>query len=142
MIMTLPLSSRSSARAFKPWAAWLLLAAAAVIPLEIASAGSSVGFIEDATPFLKDDPALLELINKTLDIEDIGWAREGGRTFNKPEGERVLPYGFRAKPKGQAGPYTVLVLIEQNASGKGVILTIVPLDRATAGTGDTPAPTP
>ncbi len=115
------------------------LAAAAVMPLESARAGSSVGFIEDATPFLKQNPALLEFINKTLDIEDIGWAREGGRTFNKPEGDRILPYGFRAKPKGQSGPYTVLVLIEQNDDpSKGVILTIVPLDRMTGGTGDTP----
>ena len=121
---------------------WVFLAAAAVVPGASARAGtgSSVGFLEDATPFLKQNPALLEFINKTLDIEDIGWAREGGRTFNKPEGDRILPYGFRAKPKGQPGPYTVLVLIEQNEDPtKGVILTVVPLDRATAGTGDAPA---
>jgi hypothetical protein len=104
-----------------------LLVLAAFVPATV-RAGSSVGFIEDAVPFLKKDPSLLELITKTLDIEDIGWAREGGRTFNKPEGDRTLPYGFRAKPKNQPGPYTILVLVEANSSGKGVILTIVPLD--------------
>ncbi len=115
-----------------PLLAATLLLAAAFGPAT-ARAGSSVGFIEDAVPFLKKDPSLLEFITKTLDIEDIGWAREGGRTFNKPEGERILPYGFRAKPKGQDGPYTLLVLVEANNGGKGVILTVVPLDRAPEG---------
>ena len=103
----------------------LLLSVA--LPQSARAAGTSVAFLEDAEPFFKNDPALLDYIHKTLDYEPIGWSKDPSRSFNNPVGERVLPYGFRAKPKGVPGNYTVLLLIEQNSAGDGVILTITPL---------------
>jgi hypothetical protein len=112
----------------------------AVQPL--AHAGVSVSFQEDACPFLKNDPGLLDLLQKTMDIEAVGWSPNNGRSFTHLAGDRTLPYGFRAKPKGQSGAYTVLVLIQQNESGDGVQLTIVPVNKADATGTTAPATVP
>lgn len=108
----------------------LALLFALVLPVQ---AGVSVSLQEDAFPFLKKDPSLLEFIQKSLEIENVGWAPNNGQSFtNSTGGARVLPYGFRAKPKGQSGPYTILVLLQQNDAGNGVQLIVVPLDKAPA----------
>ena len=92
-----------------------------------AETGGSVSFEGDAASFLRKDEALLAFIHKTLDIEQVGWAPNGGRSFIHPEGVRTLPYGFMAKPKGRPGTsYTVLVMIEANDAGNGVTLRILP----------------
>ncbi len=107
---------------------FLLLLGLLALPLSArAAGGTSVAFLEDATPFFKNDPALLDYVQKTLDFEPIGWSRFPSRSFNNPVGDYVLPFGFRAKPKGSSSDYTVLLLIEQNSAGDGVILTITPL---------------
>jgi hypothetical protein len=105
-----------------------------------ARAGVSVSLQEDAFPFLKKSPALVEFIQKTLDVEDVGWAQNMGRSFINPTGDRLLPYGFRAKPKGQSGAYTLLLLIEQNEGGEGVQITLVPVNKSSDGTPAAPAP--
>ena len=95
-----------------------------------AGAGVSVSLQEDADPFLRKDPALFDIVHKCFEIEYVGWAPNNGQSFtNSTGGPHVLPYGFRAKPKGQDGPYTVLVLIEQNPVGDGVHLTVTPLNK-------------
>ncbi|MDE1171857.1 MAG: hypothetical protein PW734_11745 [Verrucomicrobium sp.] len=101
----------------------VLLAAAAPLRAE----GGSVGFQEDAVPQLKKAPGLLDFVRKTLEVEDVGWAVNGGRTFTNRQGVPVLPYGFRAKPKGQHGAYTVLLVIEEDAAHHSVILNIAPV---------------
>ncbi|SDU16189.1 hypothetical protein SAMN05444156_2335 [Verrucomicrobium sp. GAS474] len=111
------------------------------LPLTVHAAGTSVAFLEDAEPFFKNDPALLDYVKRTLDYEPIGWSKDPSRSFNNPVGERVLPYGFRAKPKGVPGNYTVLLLIEQNSTGDGIILTISPL-RPHKDAPPAPAPAP
>ncbi len=109
--------------------AWLFFCA----PLLPARAGVSVSLQEDAFPLLKNSPALVEFIKKTLDVEDVGWAQNMGRSFINPTGDRVLPYGFRAKPLGQAGAYTLLLLIEQNEGDEGVQITLVPVNKSSDG---------
>ena len=107
----------------------LLFALACAFPAP-ARAGVSVSLQEDGFPFLKKDPALLDFVQKCFEIENVGWAPNNGQSFtNSTGGPRILPYGFRAKPKGQDGPYTVLVLIEQNAVGDGGHLTRTPLNK-------------
>ncbi|HEY8966450.1 MAG TPA: hypothetical protein VIM58_08400 [Candidatus Methylacidiphilales bacterium] len=119
----------------------LLGAGLCALPLSSrAAGGTSVAFLEDAEPQFKNDPALLDYVKKTLDYEPIGWSRFPSRSFNNPVGDYVLPFGFRAKAKGTPGPYTFLLIIEQN--GNNVSVTVSSLKDTKTAAPAAPAPTP
>ena len=75
--------------------------------IEFARADGSIMFI-DADRFLKQQPALRSYLLKTLCISSTGLAvRVAG---NYPMGgARIGPYKLMAKPKGQLGPYTMML---------------------------------
>jgi hypothetical protein len=72
-------------------------------------------------------------LNAAYDITEIGWGvRIGSRVNEHLGGMRILPFSFRARPKGSRGDFTVVITITgdnvfTNSNGK-----IVDLDDAVA----------
>lgn len=69
--------------------------------------------LEDILPLLAQQPELKAHLERTLDLDSVA---TGGRIGNRmnPDfgGTPVAPYEIRVKPKGQAGPFTMLLTVE------------------------------
>ena len=93
------------------------IAAALFFSIASARAGGSISFQDDAIPLLRRQPALLQFVQQTLDISPTGWGLRLGHDFGDRVGTRVPPFRFEARPKGQKGPYTLLLIINDPDTG-------------------------
>ncbi len=90
-----------------------------------ALAGGSLPF-SDLKELINQQPLLAQFIAEHLDVAEIGTGqRVGGRVNEELAGSRVAPYEFDAKPKGEKGDFTLLLVIEAetnflDANGKKV----------------------
>ncbi|MCX6847374.1 MAG: hypothetical protein NTY98_00480 [Verrucomicrobia bacterium] len=74
-------------------------------------AGGSVGFEDQAVPLLKTQPALLQFVQQSLDVAPVGSGVRLGKEFGESTGKRITPFSFEARPKGAAGPFSLLLIV-------------------------------
>ena len=97
----------------------LILLTLATLSSATCQAGGSIGWMEVLVKITNDDPDLAALVQRQYDIADIGLGvRVGhdkdGNSLAPPfeVGERIPPYDFDAKPKGEAGDFTLRLSFE------------------------------
>jgi len=97
----------------------ILFAAAFVSACLVVSAYAegSITFADDALPVLRREPELLKFVQQSLDVAPGGWGVRLGRDFGADVGKRIPPFSFEARPKGQKGPYTLLLVINDPETG-------------------------
>jgi hypothetical protein len=74
-------------------------------------AGGSVSFEDQAVPLLKTQPSLLQFVQQSLDVAPVGVGIRLGKDFGDLAGKRITPFSFEARPKGAAGPFTLLLIV-------------------------------
>lgn len=96
-------------------------------------AGGSIGWDEVKAKISKDDPFLINLIERQYDVSRVGGALRVGRdaagnsTVEGLEiGTRLPPYDFNAKPKGMQGDWTLHIQLEPSGvkEGQGILWTL------------------
>lgn len=81
----------------------------------------------DIKPLLNQRPALARAIEERLELATIGQAMRLGPSTPALAGYRVAPYQIEAKPKGEQGPFTLLLSVDADtkyldAKGKPVAM--------------------
>jgi len=88
-----------------------LIATLTAAPLA-AWADANPDFDDDAKPILRMQPGLLQYVEHTFDVKDVGTAKFPGDDERRP----APPYIFRARPLGSHGPYNLRLLIQPGSA--------------------------
>jgi len=95
-------------------------------------AGGSIAWEEVAAQLSRSAPELLSVINDSFDVARVGGAiRLSARSIDVIEGraeigDRVPPYEFDCKPKGQPGPSSLHLRIDDWDDGWKFIIHVAP----------------
>ena len=99
-----------------------LIATLTAAPLAV-WADANPDFDDDAKPILRMQPGLLQYVEHTFDVKDVGTAKFPGDDERRP----APPYIFRARPLGSHGPYNLRLLIQPGSAGH--ILGVVDMNK-------------
>ncbi|MCE0497191.1 MAG: hypothetical protein LV481_04510 [Methylacidiphilales bacterium] len=118
----------------------ILLATICLLTFPMAArADRNPDFDDDAKPILRLQPGLLEYVETHFKVKDTGTAKYPGTDDRAPQ----PPYMFQAKPRGEPGPYHLMLLIQPGPANH--ILNVVDMNRVHLDrpfqTAPTPAPT-
>jgi hypothetical protein len=88
-----------------------------------ARADQNPDFDDDAKPILRLQPGLLEYVEARFEVKDTGTAKYPGDDNRRPR----PPFMFRAKARGESGPYHLMLLIQPGPVNH--ILNVVDMNR-------------
>jgi hypothetical protein len=88
-----------------------------------ARADRNPDFDDDAKPILRLQPGLLEYVETHFKVKDTGAAKYPGTDDRPPQ----PPFMFQAKPRGEPGPYHLMLLIQPGPANH--ILNVVDMNR-------------
>ena len=109
----------------------ILIFAAGACCVSSGFAGGSIGWDEVKAKVGKDDPFLIDLIERQYDVSRVGGALRVGHDatgYSTVEGleigTRLPPYDFNAKIKGTQGDWTLHIKLESIGDDKSVLWTL------------------
>jgi hypothetical protein len=88
----------------------------------VARADRNPDFDDDAKPILRQQPGLLEFVEANFKVKDTGTAQYPGDDTRRPQ----PPFMFQAKPRGEHGPYHLMLLIQPGPANH--ILNVVDMN--------------
>jgi hypothetical protein len=97
---------------------------------QVCWAGASIGWDEVSARLARSAPTLIKVINDSFDIAPTGGAlRLSARSIDVIEGragigDRVPPYEFDCKPKGEPGPFFLRIKIDDWDDGWKFIIHV------------------
>lgn len=92
---------------------FLVVLTLALLCLQSARAGGSIGWDDVKTRISITDPELVKTIEKSFTVNRSGGARRLGPHFGERQGERITPYEFGAENR-ETGEKCLLVIEESD----------------------------